>query len=120
MDTFDGQLHIEWDPDASVTPIGQLPFFIHYLKLGHRFEPWVEDCPLSDESNNAPGKVDILGSLLLSILSGHNRYSHLTTLMCDQVNPQLLGMKKIVSDDSARRALLRIEEAKGTHGLQSH
>lgn len=44
VDTFDDQLHIEWDPDASVTPIGQLPFFIHYLKLGHRFEPWVEDC----------------------------------------------------------------------------
>ena len=37
IDTFDGKLHVEWDPDASVTPIGQLPFFIQYLKLGHRF-----------------------------------------------------------------------------------
>ncbi|MEE8058702.1 MAG: hypothetical protein V3T17_12855 [Pseudomonadales bacterium] len=26
--TFGGKLHVEWDPDAAVTPIGQLPFFI--------------------------------------------------------------------------------------------
>ena len=26
-DTFDGKLHIEWDPQAQVTPLGQLPFF---------------------------------------------------------------------------------------------
>src|ERR1700731_221855 len=82
VDTFDGKLHIEWDPNASVTPIGQLPFFIQYLKLGHRFMPWVEDCPLRYESNNAPLKVDVLGSLLLSVLSGHTRYAHITTLVC--------------------------------------
>jgi len=120
VDTFDGKLHIEWDPNASVTPIGQLPFFIQYLKLGHRFLPWVEDCPLGYESNNAPGKTDVLGSLLLSILSGHTRYAHITTLACDQVNPQLLGMKKVVSDDSARRALLKIEEQAGMAWLQNH
>lgn len=120
VDTFDGKLHIEWDPDASVTPIGQLPFFIQYLKLGHRFLPWVEDCPLGYESNNAPSKTDVLGSLLLSVLSGHTRYAHITTLACDQVNPQLLGMKKVVSDDSARRALYKIEEPAGVEWLQKH
>jgi hypothetical protein len=26
-DTFDGKIHIEWDPQAQVTPLGQLPFF---------------------------------------------------------------------------------------------
>ncbi len=25
-DTFDGKIHIEWDPQAQVTPLGQLPF----------------------------------------------------------------------------------------------
>jgi hypothetical protein len=120
VDTFDGKLHMEWDPTASVTPIGQLPFFIQYLKLGHRFLPWVEDCPLEYESNNAPYKMDVLGSLLLSVLSGHTRYAHITTLACDQVNPQLLGMKKVVSDDSARRALLKIEEERGVQWLQTH
>ena len=120
VDTFDGKLHMEWDPTASVTPIGQLPFFIQYLKLGHRLMPWVEDCPLDYVSNNAPSKIDVLGSLLLSVLSGHTRYSHITTLACDRVNPQLLGMEKVVSDDSARRALLKMEEQAGIEWLQAH
>lgn len=39
VDTYAGKLHIEWDPDAAVTPIGQLPFFIQCLKLGGRLTP---------------------------------------------------------------------------------
>jgi hypothetical protein len=31
-DTFDGKIHIEWDPQAQVTPLGQLPFFIPVFK----------------------------------------------------------------------------------------
>jgi len=27
--------------------MGQLPFFIQFLKLGGRFDPWVNDCPLT-------------------------------------------------------------------------
>ncbi len=93
VDTFAGKLHIEWDPNATVTPMGQLPFFIQFLKLGGRFDPWVRDCPLSYLSNNAPKKVNILGSLFLSILSGHKRYAHITSLMSDQVNSRLLGIQ---------------------------
>ncbi|MFT5162302.1 MAG: hypothetical protein ACI9FJ_000870, partial [Alteromonadaceae bacterium] len=26
LDTFDGKVRVEWEPNASVTPIGQLPF----------------------------------------------------------------------------------------------
>jgi len=120
VDTFDGKLHIEWDPTAAVTPIGQLPFFIQFLKLGNRFEPWIEDCPLFYHSNNAPTKTDVLGSFLLSVLSGHTRYSHITTLMSDTVNSTLLGMNKVVSDDSARRALKKIDEHEGIEWLQHH
>jgi hypothetical protein len=119
-DTFDGKIHIEWDPQAQVTPLGQLPFFIQFLKVGHLFEPWVTDCPLTYESNNAPKKVNILGSLLLSILSGHTRYAHITRLMGDTVNAQLLGMSKVVSDDCARRALNKIDEEAGICWLQDH
>jgi len=120
VDTFDGKIHIEWDPDAAVTPMGQLPFFIQFLKLGGRFDPWVKDCPLTYRSNNAPEKIDVLGSLFLSILSGHKRYSHLTSLISDSVNPTLLGMNKIVSEDSARRAVKKIDEDKGAQWLQHH
>jgi hypothetical protein len=119
-ETFGGKIHIEWNPDAEVTPIGQLPFFIQYLKLGHLFKPWVEECPLTYSSNNAPRKVDVLGSFLLSILAGHKRYAHMTSLMSDRVNTKLLGMTKVVSDDSARRALKKIDEVAGVEWLQKH
>src|SRR5215470_16445533 len=93
-DTFAGRVHIEWDTAAPVTPLGQLPFFIEYLKQGGLFDGWVADCPLFFISPNAPRKRDILGTLLLSVLAGHRRYAHVTALRCDAVNPPLLGMKK--------------------------
>jgi len=37
VETYAGKIHVEWDPTAAVTPIGQLAFFIEFLKLGHRF-----------------------------------------------------------------------------------
>ena len=77
LDTFGGRVHVEWNPEAAVTPLGQLPFFIEYLKLGGLFEPWVESCPLEWTSPNAPLKRDVFGTVLLSILSGHLR-----TLVC--------------------------------------
>ena len=55
-DTFAGKIHIEWNPQAQGTALGQLPFFIQFLKVGGLFEPWVNDCPLSYSSNNAPEK----------------------------------------------------------------
>ena len=81
------------------------------------FEPWVDECPLSYASNNAPKKVNVLGSFLLSILAGHNRYAHITSLMGESVNSKLLGMTKVISDDSARRALGKIDEEEGIHCL---
>ena len=120
VDTYAGKLHVEWGPDAVVTPIGQLPFFIQFLKLGGRFDLWVAQCPLTYRSNNAPEKVDVLGSLFLSILSGHRRYAHITNLMSDRFNSRLLGMNKVVSDDSAHRALQKIDETQGISWLQNH
>jgi len=63
VDTYGGSVHIEWDPDATVTPLGQLPFFIQFLKLGNLWKPWVEECPLELKSGNAPSKEDVLGTL---------------------------------------------------------
>ena len=42
-DTFAGRIHVEWDNSATVTPLGQLPFFIEYLKQGGLFDGWVAD-----------------------------------------------------------------------------
>src|SRR6516164_3076215 len=101
-DTFSGRIHVEWDGTATVTPLGQLPFFIEYLKQGSLFDGWVADCPLHYTSPNAPAKRDVLGTVMLSVLAGHWRYAHMTALRCDPVNPPLLGMKEVVSEDAVR------------------
>ena len=76
-DTFSGRIHVEWDSTATVTPLGQLPFFIEYLKQGSLFDGWVADCPLHYTSPNAPAKRDVLGTVMLSVLAGHWRYAHM-------------------------------------------
>ena len=78
LDTFGGRIHVEWDPAAAVTPLGQLRFFIEFLKVSGLFEAWVTDCPLAYHSNHASDKRAVLATLLLSILAGHHRYAHIT------------------------------------------
>ena len=57
LDTFGGRIHVEWDPAAAVTPLGQLQFFIEFLKVSGLFEAWVVDCPLTYHSNHASDKA---------------------------------------------------------------
>jgi hypothetical protein len=104
IDTFGGKVHVEWAPQAAVTPMGQLPFFIEFLKTAELFEPWVTECPLEFKSPNAPQVRDILGTILLSVLAGQKRYAHIAAIRADHVNPALLGMKKVMSEDSVRNA----------------
>jgi Transposase DDE domain group 1 len=120
VDTYAGKLHVEWDPQAAVTPLGQLPFFIEFLKTTKLFDELVEECPLEFTSNNASNVRDILGSMLLSVLSGHTRYSHLNALRGEKINAELLGMKKIVSEDVIRRSLLGMDESKGILWLENN
>jgi hypothetical protein len=58
VDTFGGRVHVEWNADAALTPLGQLPFFAEYLKVSGLFDAWVDQCPLSWSSPNAPRKHD--------------------------------------------------------------
>jgi len=41
VETFGGRIHVEWDPQASVTAMGQLPFFIEFLHISGLFGDWV-------------------------------------------------------------------------------
>src|SRR5512132_1403867 len=109
-DTFGGRVHVEWDPTAAATPLGQLPFFIEFLKLGGLFDALVADCPLTLRSPNAPAKRDILGTLLLAILAGHQRYAHITAPRRDKATATLLRMGRAMSEYSVRRALPKIAE----------
>ena len=63
---------------------------------------------MSYTSPNAPTVVDVLGTWLPSILDGQRRYAHVAGLRGDEVAPQILGMNKIVSDESLRRALAHL------------
>jgi hypothetical protein len=47
---------------------------------------------------------------LLSILCGHTRYAHVNALRFDTVTPPMLGMGKVVSEDSARRNLKKLDQ----------
>ncbi len=118
VDTFGGRVHVAWDPDAAVTPLGQLAFFVDFLKQGGLFEPLASDCPLYLTSPNAPPRRDLVGTLVLSVLAGHRRYAHITCLRSDGVSPALLGMKKILSEDAVRRHLQKIDESQGIAWLQ--
>jgi hypothetical protein len=90
LDTFAGKIHVKWSPEATVSSLGLMPFFIEYLKTSGLFDQWVEDCPLHYTSHNAPEKRDVLGTLVLSVLSGHWRYAHINAIRGDGINPELL------------------------------
>jgi len=104
VDTIGHRFHVEWDPEAPVTPLGQLVFFCQFLSAGGLYADWVAQCPLTYTSPNAPDLKDLLGTWVLATLGGAWRYAHVTTLRGDRVNPQGLGMSKVVSEDSLRRA----------------
>ena len=62
LDTFAGKVQLRWEPAAEVSSLGQMPFFIEYLKTSGVFENWVQDCPLQYTSPNAPQIRDVLGT----------------------------------------------------------
>jgi hypothetical protein len=80
VDTLGGRMQVCWDGSSQATPNGQLVFFAEFLRAAGVFDEWVRACPLEYRSGNAPGKRDVLGTLLLAILAGHRRYAHVTSL----------------------------------------
>ncbi len=111
VQTPGGVFSVRWDKHGSATALGQLAFFAEYLEATGLFEAWRASCPLSYTSPNAPGLVDVLGTWMLSILDGQCRYAHVGALRGDGVAPSILGMRKIIGDDSLRRALSAIAPA---------
>jgi hypothetical protein len=118
VETPGGRIQIQWDYEAKATPNGQLAFFAEFLKTSGVYRKWVESCPLSYSSPNASEKEDVLGTWLLSILAGHNRYAHVTGLRGDGVSREILGMENIVSEDALRRALARMSGEQSRAWLQ--
>ena len=94
--------------ESRINLAGSIAFFAEFLEESGLFERWVQSCPLFYTSPNAPAVQDILGTWLFSILDGQWRYAHISGLRGDSVSPQILGMKRILSDESLRRALMHL------------
>lgn len=120
IETFGGRIQIHWDAKSSATPFGQMAFFIEFLILTGLYSKWIESCPLSYAGPHSSKTADILGTWFLSVLSGHRRYAHITTIRADGVMPELLGMNGVVSEDTVRRGLSAIPENEGETWLQHH
>ena len=120
LNTFAGPVKVEWDTSSPLTPLGQMVYFAEFLKVSGRLDAAMADCPLVYTSPNAPEVGDVIGTWVLSALAGHKRYAHITALRSDGVLPELMGMTKIVSEDSVRRALAAIPEQEGLDWLQRH
>ena len=111
--TAGGRFQVKWDENGNASALGQLVFFAEFLEVTGLFERWVESCPLTYSSPNAPEVQDVLGTWFLSILDGQWRYAHITGLRGDAVSPQILGMNRILSDESLRRALKQLAPSPG-------
>jgi hypothetical protein len=120
LDTPGGRFHAEWDDQAPVTREGQLIFFFQFLQAGGRWQEFLRDCPLHYTGNRGSGADHIMGTVLLSVLSGHWRYAHINGVRGDGINPGLLGLRGTVSEDAVRLAMYRIEETAGLDWLSSH
>jgi hypothetical protein len=113
LDSPGGRFFAEWDPDAPVTREGQLIFFFQFLYVGGRWEEFMRGCPLHYTGNRGSGAVNVMGTILLSVLAGHWRYAHIDGVRGDGINPGLLGMVHTVSEDAVRAAMKRIGEEQG-------
>ena len=102
---FGGPLGIRWDEGARVTPWGGLAYFATFLRTSGLFDRLVADAPFVYTSPNAPDVRNVVGTSVLAILAGHTRYCHIERLRNDAACAALLGLTKVVSDESLRRAL---------------
>jgi hypothetical protein len=117
LDTPGGRFHAEWDDESPVTREGQLIFFFQFLHAGGRWEEFLKNCPLLYTGNRGSGALNVMGTIMLSVLCGHWRYAHINGVRGDGVNPGLLGMDKTVSEDVVRLAMARIDERAGLDWL---
>lgn len=119
-DSANGKIHVVWDASAPVTPIGQLSFFIDFLNTSNLYDSWIADCPLLRSSPNAASNRDVLSTIFLSVLAGHRRYAHITAVRNDDVNPEILGIKKVMSCDTARRYFQNANQDECHEWLKTH
>ena len=111
--TFSGLLPFKWDDHAACSSSGHLAFLSHFLAAGGVFDRLVASCPLKYTSHNAPAVRDVLGTAVAGIVQGFNRYRHMDFLRLDGSAARLMGLGRMMSSDSVRRALAGLGGEKG-------
>jgi hypothetical protein len=112
VQTVGGRVEVCWAIESAAKPWEQLAYFIEFLTLARLWSSWQESYPLTYISPECgpPGRT--------FWVPGCCRYLPVTGVTtksrCDGVNPALLGMNKIISEDALRGALKRIQEEEGT------
>jgi hypothetical protein len=117
VESLGGRVQVRWNQREAATPFGQMAYFAEFLNLTGLYRRWIEDCPLQFASPNGSKIADVLGTLFLSVLSGHWRYAHIAALRADGVSASMLGMQAVVSEDTVRRALKAMDEGAGMNWL---
>ena len=102
---FGGKLDVSWNPESQVTQWGGLAYFVSCLKTSGLFDRLAGDAPFRYRSPNAPEVRDVVGTAVLAIVCGFTRYVHVNRPGNDAVLAALLGLGRIVCEDSVRRAL---------------
>ena len=118
-DTFGGRVHVEWDSGGLVTPLGQLPFFIEFLKQAGLFAGWVADCPLTQSERPVQARLAGDSAVVGSVGPLPPCPNHDAAVRRGEP-AAALGMKKVVSEDAVRRGLAKIDEAAALTWLQRH
>jgi hypothetical protein len=91
---------------------------LHYIRFQKTALATSITCMLAAAQNRRNrGRRDELG---LAVLAGHWRYAHISALRGDGVNPELLGMTKVASEDSVRRGLSAMKEEESEPWLKKH
>ena len=117
---YGGRMDVRWDPDTKVTASGGLAYFALFLKTTGLFESLCSDFPVDYRSNHSCSKRDIIGTMVLAILFGKDRYVQINALRNDAAAMELLGLGRIVSEDTVRRALRKADKTKLDEWLSRH
>lgn len=102
---YGGRMDVRWDPGTKVTASGGLAYLAVFLKTTGFLDSLCSDFPIDYRSNNSCSKREIVCTMVLAILYGKNRYVQINALRNDAAAMELLGIKRIVSEDTVRRAL---------------
>lgn len=118
LDTFGGRVPVEWDPLAAVTPLGQLPFFIGFLKVSGLFDAFVEIAHLSSRATTPRTNARCsLPSCPQSwpVITAMPTSARCATITCIR---RRSGCRRFISQDAADAH--RIDEAEGMAWLDRH